>query len=107
MDRWVPLGGQPIDLAWQFHKVVDGVLYHPGDHPAFAGHIRWGRLEDGRRWVSSSVRDDGYGTVGDWVFDGATAERDMEQAIVELQATRQDGRWVRQPTDPGPLGRPS
>lgn len=96
-DGWVdytPRGGKHIDLAWQWYKTTDGILYHPGDHPAFAGHLRWGRLKDGRPWVQATFLRN---NSAEWVFEGPEADKLVELAVVELQALRPDDRWETRP----------
>jgi hypothetical protein len=87
--RYTPRGGAPIRLEREYCKTHDGRLHHPGNHPAFAGYIRWGHLQDGRPWVeATSVLG-----ANEWVFDGPDRERAAELAVVELRALRDDGRW--------------
>lgn len=97
-DEWVgftPRGSTPVRLANEYYKITEGRLLHPGDHPAFGGEIRWGRLKDRRPWVEATF------LVGpsEWVFNGPSAEQDAEYAVVELQALRPDDRWESGPVD--------
>lgn len=79
------LGGRRIDLFREPHEPETAVWYHPGSHPAFAAHIRYGRLRDGRWYVQWTGGQD-------WAF---AREQDAELCIVEIQASRDDGRWIR------------
>lgn len=86
------LGGQQIDLHLQTHGQPIGVWHHPGDHPAFEGHIRFGQLTDGRWYVQWTG-----GVRRDWAF---RRRDDAELAITEILASRGDGKWTCQ-LEPG------
>jgi hypothetical protein len=103
MDRYLPAGATHHDLLREYHRTTGGVWYHPGDHPALDGYIRWGVLADGRPWLSSSIRP----AMGEWVFpDTEEGEIATADAVRELLSTRPDGRWEKRPVTPEGLGHP-
>lgn len=83
-------GGRPIALHREFHKEPLERWYHPADHPAFAGHVALGRLQDGRWYLDSTVSD----ANGQWVFPDEAAARG---GLAWIRALRPDDRWEQVP----------
>jgi hypothetical protein len=80
------LGGQKVNLACARHQAATAVWWHPGAHPAFGTHIRFGRLADGRWYVQHTS----FPSI-EYAF---RRRDDAELAVVELMELRRDGRWV-------------